>query len=96
MRWRWRKRHILASALVTMECSEAMAADLRLFPASSHLVPVVVIAVFVLPAVLAGLVSTARRLCHGSGRFIALASTLATCVVGGIVYFRPSILQLIP
>ncbi len=60
------------------------------FPVPSSLVPLVVAAVFVLPAAVAGLLSLLRRFSH-TGRGVVLAATAAAVAL----YARPDLLLLI-
>jgi hypothetical protein len=68
-----------------------MAAGAQMFPVQSHLVPVVVAAVFVLPAAAAGLLSGLRRLRQARGAMLAVG-LLAIAIMAVAMYAEPSFL----
>lgn len=80
-----RARWPVAAGLLWSELvPSAMAATPQIFPVQSHLVPVLVAAVFILPAAFAGLLSLLRRL----GRSRALAGvSLAVAVVALVAFY---------
>jgi hypothetical protein len=82
----------LLAVLLTATASQATAAvplSGQAFPVPSSLVPLVVGAVFVLPAALAGLLSLVRRSRAGLGVIVA-ATTVAA-----VLYARPDVLHVI-
>jgi hypothetical membrane protein len=83
---------ILGAALASLGwIGSAFAASPQVFPVQPHLVPMVVAAVFVLPAAAAGLLSGFRRLRQGRGFMLAIG-LLAAAAVAIAVYRDPQFL----
>lgn len=76
---------ILGAVVVSISSvGGALAADPQVFPVQPHLVPVLVAAVFVLPAAMAGLMSGIRRR-QGRGALLAIG-LLAIATVAVAMY----------
>ena len=74
-----------------MQAGSAMAAAPQVFPVKPHLVPVLVAAVFVLPAGLAGFLSALRRLRQARSGVWA-AGLLLAAVAAVAMYAEPQLL----
>lgn len=94
----WKRRGLgarlagLAAAIGSL--SEAYAAGSQVFPAQPHLVPLVVAAVFVLPAAIAGIMSGFHRLWRRPSPTLWI-SLLSTAVIVAFAYMQPQLLSAI-
>ena len=71
--------------------NSAVAADAQLFPVHSSLVPVVVAAVFVLPALMAASMSVMRRAARSAGPVLGIG-LLVVAAAAVVVLVRPELL----